>query len=70
MLLFGPQKNAFEIQLSSDERLGPQARGPGHMHRDWLLLSSPLHSCHHTLYRTAWSTEYLKDIGRARATAT
>lgn len=24
MLLFGPQKNAFKIQISSDERLGPQ----------------------------------------------
>lgn len=70
VLLFGPQKNAFEIQLSSNERLGPQARGPGHMHRDWPLLSSPFPSCHHMLYMAAWSTEYLKDMGRARAAAT
>lgn len=30
----------FKTQLSSGERLGPPARRPGHMYRNWLLPSS------------------------------
>lgn len=33
-------KCIFKTQLSSGERLGPPARRPGHMYRNWLLPSS------------------------------